>query len=52
MLWIHLTQSDDNPPGFTGNLRAVINKVYAPVNIDEVLPDISLNICTYSTLIA
>jgi len=33
-------------PGLTGNLRAVINKIHAAVNIDEILPDISRNICT------
>lgn len=37
---------DDSTLGFVGNLRAVINKIYAAANIDEILPDISRDICT------
>lgn len=37
---------NDSALGFAGNLRAVINKIHAAVNVDEILPDISRDICT------
>lgn len=36
---------EDDPLGFAGNLRAIINKIHVAANIDEILPDISRDIC-------